>query len=149
MKIKIVIISSFIFVFSLISCEKDSEEIIDSKATYSIQIDGVIQDINDATGYLNNKFYYNDNDQFTEGLRVTTSIGLEDNTLISVVFNNNDLSAENVVLGDYTDAIKLVKCDVDGTKISAEFDAILTNKENNETIHVIGSFTDVSLIVSL
>lgn len=185
MKIKIVLILSLIFVSTVISCDNDSNEDSSetgSKGTFSLQFDGEVQDIDATTGYLNNKFYYNDNEQFAEGLRINTSIGLEDKTLVSVNFNNNNLNAENVALGEYTtnievafnandfkfgevilvrngayfsslgtntDAIKLIKSDINGTKLSAEFDAILTNKENNETIHVIGSFTDVSLIIQL
>ena len=182
MKTKMASILSLIIVSSIISCKNDSNEAATSNGTYSLQIDGETQSIVNASGVLDNKYNFNDNDQFAEGLSLKTSIALADNTGVFISFNNNDLNAENVLLGDYTtnidaafgannfkfgevtvsgtagyfsslvtstDAIKLFKCDIAGKKISGEFDAILTNKENNETIHVVGSFTNLSLVISL
>ncbi len=178
---KIPVILSIIFIITVMSCKKENNE-TSSNGTYSLQIDGEEQVIKDAAGYLDDKFNFNNNDQFAEGLSLKTSIGLEGNTGVFITFNNNDLNADNVILGDYTtnidaafstnafkfgevtvsskagyfsslgtntDAIKLIKCEIEGKNISGEFDAVLTNKENNETIRVVGTFKDVSLIVSL
>ncbi|MDB4293530.1 hypothetical protein N9954_09005 [Maribacter sp.] len=182
MKITFVLILSISIVSSLISCKNNSNEATEAKGSYSLKIDGEVQNITSASGFLDNKYNFNNNDQFAEGLSLKTSIALADNTGVFISFNNNDLNSENVVLGDYTtsfdaafradlfkfgeitvssikgyfsslgtntDAIKLSKCDTAGGKISGEFDAVLTNKENNETIHVVGAFEDLSLIVSL
>lgn len=183
MQTKIVLILSYLIVFSLISCENDKkEETINNNGTSNVQIDGEAQNTTGGSGILDNKFHFNNNEQFAEGLELITSIALKDNTGIFITFNNNDLSAENVTLGDYTaiideafsasefkyaqvtlsgsngyfsslgtatDKIKLLKCDKIGKKISGEFDAIVTNKENDETIHVKGSFIDLSFIDQL
>ena len=181
MKIKSVLVLGMLII-GLVSCKKDNSEKNSRNGIYTLQIDGEEQDITNASGVLDNKFSFNDNDRFAEGLSAKTSIALADNTGVFISFNNDDLNAENVILGDYTssideafsasdfkfgevtlsgssgyfsslgnntDSIKLTKCDTTGKKISGEFDAVLTNKENNETIRVVGSFTDLNLVISL
>lgn len=174
---------SLILIISIISCDNDKKEDtnINKNGTYSLQINGEAQNITGASGIMNDKYSTPNNNVSSDGLRLITTIVLADNTGVYISFNNTNLDAENVVLGDYTtdidealnahefkfgevtvsgsngyfsslgtatDAIKLTKCDKTGKRISGEFDAVVTNKENDETIHVKGSFSDISLIVN-
>lgn len=181
MKIIIVLFLSLVLIICSTSCEDDKNEETTANGSYSLQIDGETQNITGGSGIMNDKYSTPNNNVSSDGLRLITTIALADKTGVYISFNNTNLDAQNVVLGDYTtdidkafnanefkfgevtvssskgyfsslgtatDAIKLTKCDKTGKRISGEFDAVLTNKENNETIRVVGSFTDIILIVN-
>ncbi len=181
MKTKNTLILFLLVLAGLISCKKDNSEKASENGTYTFQIEGEEQNIKSASAFLDDKYNFNDNNRFAEGLSLKTSMALADNTGVFISFNNDDLNAENMTLGEYTtnidgafgannfkfgevtlsgsngyfsslgsntDSIKLTKCDTIEKKVSGEFDAILTNKENNETIRVVGAFTDLNLVIS-
>lgn len=182
MKNKITLILSLITV--LFSCDdtKDDIETSANIAEHVLFINDESHDVKSATGYLKRQSWFTSEVNIEDSIRLLTSIGLVDDTLVAINFNNDDLNAENIVLGDYTtstdialsanefkyaevvvvnsngyfsslgvatDAVKLIKCDKTENTISGEYEATLTNKENNETMHVKGTFTNVSLVVTL
>lgn len=183
MKTKIFLFLSLLLFAINISCDNEKKDDADSisNGTYSVQLDSEVQNTTGASGIMNDKYSKPNNNVSSDGLKLITTIALADKTGVYISFNNTNLDAENVVLGDYTtdidealnanefkfgevtvsgsngyfssqgtgtDAIKLTKCDKTGKRISGEFDAVVTNKENNETIHVKGTFADIILTVN-